>query len=158
MRSLHAMLAALALHVPAAAAANEAPWGPPPPPRYSFAQLDADGDGALSREEARYAEALARNWSHADADGDGKLARAEYDEAMTLEAGIFEAGEHSVRKLAMFRLLDADGDQALSRGEAAARPALAASFDYADTDGDGRVDRGEFSEAGLDTLAAGRGS
>lgn len=153
MQSLHAILAAFGLLAHAMAGAAEAPWGPPSAPRYGFAELDANGDGALSREEARFVDALARNWAYADANLDGRLARAEYDEAMMLEAEIFGAGEHSARKLAMFRQLDADGDQALSRGEAAARPALAAGFDYADTNGDGRVDRGEFSEVGLDTLA-----
>jgi hypothetical protein len=124
-------------------------------PRYGFGDLDADKDGRLTAEEAKHEPPLARNFAFADRDGDGRLDRAEYDEAMTLEAEILEAGAHSVRKLALFGELDADRDGALSRAEAAARPALARSFDAADTDGDRRVDRGEFSEVGLDTLAAG---
>ncbi|MFC4726796.1 hypothetical protein [Coralloluteibacterium thermophilus] len=45
----------------------------------SWDQLDADGDGRVSREEAGGHERLAAEWDAIDTDGDGTISQAEYE-------------------------------------------------------------------------------
>jgi hypothetical protein len=43
-----------------------------------FGQLDADGNGMISTEEAAVDPRLAEGWAAADVNGDGQLERAEF--------------------------------------------------------------------------------
>lgn len=43
-----------------------------------FAELDVDGDGMISSEEAAADPTLSEAWDKADANGDGQLERAEF--------------------------------------------------------------------------------
>ena len=43
-----------------------------------FTQLDADGNGVISSEEAAVDPKLIDNWTKADVNGDGQLERAEF--------------------------------------------------------------------------------
>lgn len=137
----------------ATGAAAEAPWDATPQVRYTFAGLDSDRDGRLTKVETWFAEDIYRSFAVADADGDGTLSPAEYGEAVAIEAELFGDGERSARKRQVLDSLDVNRDGALTPAEAAARPDIGRSFRYADTDGDGRIDRGEFAEISLETLA-----
>jgi len=94
----------------AAAAAGLGPQQAPPVqdgPKVTWAQLDADGDGALSSDEAAGIEGLGDAFDEADADDDGLLTAEEYrdwyqtqptaadaadtDDAATDDAGAAEA-------------------------------------------------------------------
>ena len=44
----------------------------------TFEALDADGDGYISREEAKAAKALTEAWKEADRDADGRLDVSEF--------------------------------------------------------------------------------
>ncbi len=92
-----------------------------------FRALDKDGDGAISRDEARARGA--KRFGRLDADGDGKVSREEF------------LGRHQRR----FAGLDADGDGAVTRDEFDARSD--ARFEKIDQNGDGRVTLEELREA-----------
>lgn len=47
----------------------------------SFKQHDADGNGAISMEEARAVPGLSEKFSKADKNGDGQLSKSEYESA-----------------------------------------------------------------------------
>ena len=55
-------------------------------------QLDTDGDGQVSREEAQASPQLEQNFDQADADGDGQLGPQEIEQAMAGGAGGGETG------------------------------------------------------------------
>ena len=44
----------------------------------AFTQLDTDGNGMISSEEAAADPALLKDWTTADVNGDGQLERAEF--------------------------------------------------------------------------------
>lgn len=44
----------------------------------AFTQLDTDGNGMISSEEAAADPALLKDWAAADVNGDGQLERAEF--------------------------------------------------------------------------------
>ena len=56
-------------------------------------QLDTDGDGQVTREEAQAAPELYENFDQADADGDGSLGAQEIEQAMAGGQGGGETGE-----------------------------------------------------------------
>ena len=104
-----------------------------------FAAADADHDGLLSRVEVgRALPRLAARFDEIDRNADGNLSPDElraWRRASTVRNRAGEGGfaEH-------FRRADADGDGALTRGEAeTALPRLAAKFDRIDADRDGRL-------------------
>ena len=107
-----------------------------------MAKFDADGDGAISREEAK-GHRFEAKFAELDADGDGKLTREE------LKAMKGHRGKHGgpkdpeARATKLLARFDADSDGALSRDEVTEGP-LAEKFAEADTDSDGKLTREEL--------------
>ena len=119
-------------------------WGMMADP-ISFEQLDADGNGEISKEEfdARYSA-----WIKAvDANGDGMLQKEE------LEAHVMEQVQAMVEKKseAMFNRLDSDGDGAVSDAELQEKMGKSRNedrmFDRLDSDDSGSVSAEEFESA-----------
>lgn len=108
-----------------------------------FAQIDADGDGKITKEEME-AFKTAR-FEAADTDGDGKLS---YE-----ELGAVRDARRVERAQKMVERLDTDGDGLLNADElAAARPGREgrgpeAMFDRLDADGDGALTLEEIQSA-----------
>lgn len=103
----------------------------------SFEQLDADGDGTITRTEL---ENLAqRRFEAADTDGNGSLSAAE------LEArAVARARDRSAR---MIERLDRNGDGEIALDEMPRRDKRGRGFGRMDKDGDGGVSRAEFEAA-----------
>lgn len=119
-------------------------WGMMADP-ISFEQLDADGNGEISKEEfdARYSA-----WIKAvDTNGDGMLQKEE------LEAHVMEQVQAMVEKKseAMFNRLDSDGDGAVSDAELQEKMGKSRNedrmFDRLDSDDSGTVSAEEFESA-----------
>ncbi|HEY7377087.1 MAG TPA: EF-hand domain-containing protein [Steroidobacteraceae bacterium] len=77
------VLASAALLAGAAAFAQETPKAAAPDAASAnawpdFATLDKNGDGAISKDEAKAQSLLASRFQEVDRDGDGKLSAAEY--------------------------------------------------------------------------------
>ncbi|MFZ6182342.1 EF-hand domain-containing protein [Nannocystis pusilla] len=107
-----------------------------------MAKFDADGDGAISREEAK-GHRFEAKFAELDVDGDGKLTREEI-KAMKGHRG--DRGMHKDPEARATKLLakfDANSDGALSRDEVTEGP-LAEKFAQADTDSDGKLTREEL--------------
>ena len=103
----------------------------------TFEQLDADGNGALSKAEIA-AMGLAR-FDAADTNGDGLLSAEE----MTAKA----QQRIAKRTAAMIERFDKDGDGALSAEEMPQRRGPQQLLDKADTDGNGSISKAEFDTA-----------
>lgn len=110
-----------------------------------MADLDADKDGALSREEAGD-HWIARKFDKIDADADGTITTAELS-AMKGRHGKRGHGkamrspeERAQKKLARF---DADGDGAITAAELGDHR-MAGKFATIDADGDGRLVEAEL--------------
>jgi len=108
-----------------------------------FKQLDQDGNGLVSREEA--SARAAKKFDAIDANKDGQLSDAEHrDHAKARWA---QHREHSQAKMkARWEKIDANHDGLLSREEATASPRLAERFDKLDADKNGQVSAQEFTE------------
>ncbi|PCC69653.1 Ca2+-binding protein, EF-hand superfamily [Nannocystis exedens] len=106
-----------------------------------MAKFDADGDGALSREEVK-GHRFEAKFAELDADGDGKLTREELKaiKGHRGRGGHKDPEERANKLLAKF---DANSDGALSRDEVTAGP-LAEKFAEADADSDGKLSRDEL--------------
>ena len=128
-------LAALAL---TGATALEAREGHGPMRDMSFADIDGDGDGQITRDEM---QAMARSrFATADADGDGKLTAAEIEAHAAKRAA-----ERAARMVERF---DTDGDGAVSFDEMPHREARAGrGFDRMDADDNGTISQDEFDTA-----------
>ena len=85
MRKLLAMLAATALASGAAIAGDKKDdyMSEAHPEQPTFAELDADGDNLIDREEAREYRALTQVLANFDYNRDGNLNKEEYAEART---------------------------------------------------------------------------
>ena len=111
-------------------------------PQISFAELDADGNGQVTPEEAR-AHAAAR-FAEADADGNGVLSAEEMTARIGEQARAEAAGRAQPRLERMIQWRDTDGDGALSLEEMGQGEA-SQMFQRLDRDGDGAVSQEEFA-------------
>ena len=64
-----------------------------------FAVLDADGSGALSKEEAAAMPALADAWDRLDVDADGQLTKDEFSRFTSEEQEMMDMGKEMKDKL-----------------------------------------------------------
>ena len=98
-------------------------------------QMDENGDGVVSRDEAE-ASAKAR-FEKADGDGDGSVTQEEIKAA--------REAKRAERADARFEEADTNSDGVLSEDEAVGRALL--RFDEVDTDGDGTISEDERKAA-----------
>lgn len=125
------VLTAFAVTAGAASAGNK---GGHKSHRMSFEQLDADGNGEVTKAEMQ-AAAKAR-FADADANGDGALSRDEMLAAANARA------EKRVDR--MMERMDANGDGKITPDE---RPGMPdEKFDKIDADGSGGISKEEFAE------------
>ncbi|MBE1296505.1 MAG: calcium-binding protein [Rhodobacteraceae bacterium] len=106
-------------------------------PRASFEELDADGNGQVTKAEIE-AHRAAR-FAATDTDGDGKLSAAEIE-----AEGVKRAAERAVR---MIERHDSDGDGALGPDELPKSRQRGDMFARMDSDGNGAISKEEFQEA-----------
>lgn len=152
------LLAALVTLAPAALlaadpAATTPPAGRPHGEGRWFSQVDANHDGAISREEAT-AAAQARvdkMFAKLDTNHDGLITQEEMRAAAQARRE-----EMKAKAAARFKAADKNGDGFLSKEEAAAIPMLARHFDQLDTNQDGMLSPEEI-EAGARHRFAGQG-
>ena len=108
-----------------------------------FKQLDADGDGQITREEANATRTpLARDFESFDANSDGNVTLEEFKRRFGGAVNANQAFERS------FRSLDGDNDGKITRDEASKRPQsrIVEEFDSFDADSDGSVTLAEFKQ------------
>jgi Ca2+-binding EF-hand superfamily protein len=152
------LLAALVTLAPAALlaadpAATTPPAGRPHGEGRWFSQLDADHDGAISREEAT-AAAQARvdkMFARLDTNHDGLITQEELHAAEQAHRADMKA-----KAAARFKAADKNGDGFLSKEEAGALPMLARRFDQLDSNKDGMLSPEEI-EAAAHRPSAGQG-
>ena len=137
------LIAALAL---ASSAAFAAPGGDGPGhgPRGQMLerlkQADTDGNGMLSRDEAKALPMISKHFDEIDANRDGQITMEE------LRA--FHKARAEQRHAAHWKKIDADGDGRISRDEAKANaPRLFEHFDQIDANGDGYITPEELRAA-----------
>jgi Ca2+-binding EF-hand superfamily protein len=105
-----------------------------------MASLDADGDGAITREEAKSHPRLVEKFDAVDANKDGKLEKTELDAQREAHRAEWKArGEER------WKSADTDGNGTLSRVEAeASMPWMSGSFEKLDGNADGQLTREEM--------------
>lgn len=110
-------------------------------------QADADGNGLISRDEAKALPRLAKHFDEIDANHDGQLSSEElraHHQAMRDR----HAGERHERMAQHWKKLDTDGDGRISAAEAQANaPRLAEHFAQLDANGDGFITPDEMKAA-----------
>lgn len=130
----------LALASLALAAVAHAGDDPAKPPLRGPAQVDANGDGFVTREEAQAYPRLSAQFDAADTSKDGRLDTAELNAHRDLMR--IEMRAHAEER---WKAADADGDGALSRQEAEkSMPGIAQRFEKFDGNGDGKIARDEM--------------
>lgn len=120
-------------------------------PMMRFKQADTNGDGMISRDEAKALPMIAKHFDEIDANHDGQITADE------LRA--FHQKMHADRQAkagARFKKLDTDGDGRISRAEAQAAPRLAQHFDEIDTNKDGFITPDELAAARMHHSQASR--
>ena len=110
-----------------------------------LAEMDADGDGVLTR--AEMTAEVAKTFKGYDRDGDGKITTAERD----APGGVRSAMGGFARQ--HWKECDADHDDALTRAEL--EKVAFSMFDKSDRDGDGRITAAELA-AGAGPSRSGR--
>jgi Ca2+-binding EF-hand superfamily protein len=110
-----------------------------------FRRADADGNGMLTREEARKAAPLlARQFDAIDVNRDGQISPEEM-RAFRRSGRLARSAKAGAKFDLYFTRADTDGDGALSRAEAERNlPRVAKKFERIDRDGDGRLTREEM--------------
>lgn len=126
-----------------------------------FEEIDKDGNGVISRQEAQGEPALADSWSQYDEDGDDTLNSEEFGRFTQSAAGeeaVARAEERSGAAEDMpatrhqeqaveddlVGQLDRNADGVISEDEAQADARLADNWDQYDENGDGRLDAREL--------------
>ncbi|OIQ46216.1 MAG: calcium-binding protein [Roseobacter sp. MedPE-SW] len=106
--------------------------------KMSFEELDADGNGEISKAEMEAHKAA--RFSTADGNGDGKLSAEEL---------VAQAQKHAAKRVEkMISHLDSDGDGMLSAEEMSNRGGRHGDmFKRVDRDGNGAVSKEEFEQA-----------
>ena len=110
-------------------------------------QADADGNGAISRDEAKALPRLAKHFDEVDANRDGQLSKEEmhaFHEQMHAQ----HAQKRAQRMAEHWKKMDADGDGRVSLAEAQANaPRLAQHFQRIDANADGFITPEEMKAA-----------
>ena len=135
------LIAALAVASSAAFAAVAAEGhGPRGAIAERLKQADIDGNGMLSREEAKALPMISKHFDEIDANHDGQIT--------TEELRAFHKARAGERQAAHWKKIDTDGDGRISRAEAQANaPRLAEHFDQIDANGDGYITPEELRAA-----------
>jgi len=136
-----ALLSALGLAC-AATLAVAAPGGEGHDPMARMKAADTNGDGMISRDEAKALPRIAKHFDEIDANHDGQLTA---DELRAFHQKMHEA--RMAKGAERLKKLDTDGDGRISRAEAQAAPRLAARFDDLDTNKDGFLTHDELKAA-----------
>ncbi|MDC0657979.1 calcium-binding protein [Leisingera sp. SS27] len=102
-------------------------------PKMSFEEIDADGNGEVTKAEIQAMKDA--HFAKADSNGDGKL---------SLEEMQARANDRAAHMLERF---DKDGDGALSMDEMPQPRRAGRMFDRMDADGSGGISKEEFEEA-----------
>jgi hypothetical protein len=116
--------------------------------KHVIEKLDADGDGAISADEAKEHPRMGDHFAEIDGDGDGKLTQAElvtFKKAHHGERG-HRKGPPEDHAKRVIEHLDTDGDGKVSTAEAGEKPHLAERFADIDGDGDGQLTEQELVE------------
>ena len=110
-------------------------------------QADTNGDGLISRDEAKALPRLAQHFDEIDANHDGQLSADElrgFHEKMRAR----HASERQARMAEHWKKIDTDGDGRISLAEAQANaPRLAEHFQQIDANGDGFITPDEMKAA-----------
>ena len=130
--------AALVAAIPASAHSDRGHPGIPMMP--SFEELDADGDGSVSMDEANsFLDAMI---AEQDSDGDGSISAEEFKNAI-LSQHLEMIAKRSER---MFNWLDDNDDGVLSKDEIVSASRFEKMFERLDSDDDGMISKEEFEE------------
>lgn len=107
----------------------------------SFTELDADGDGEITRTEmTAFGEARAtERFQETDTDGDGALSQAELQAAMAKKA--------EERATQMIKQMDKNDDGQLTQDEMKPPRRAGRMFNRMDADGSGGISQEEYDEA-----------
>lgn len=110
-----------------------------------FQRLDKDGNGSISREEAKAHPRMEKDFDAMDTNKDGQVTEAEYrDYAKTRMEQYREKAKTEMK--ARWDKADTNGDGMLSREEAKASPHIAKHFDEIDADKNGQVSEQEVAD------------
>lgn len=112
----------------------------------NFKNVDANGDGAISKSEfnAYYAKHNAKHFKEVDANKDGKITLDEMQDGQKQEMGRSDGTTHLDQR---FKAADANHDGGLNMEEASAMPMLSAYFGQVDANKDGKVTHQEYFDA-----------
>lgn len=107
----------------------------------AYSDLDRDGDGVISQQEAQSLPALSNNFERIDTNASGGIDESEYKAAAMHIADL------------SFDEVDVNGDGVISEREAGAMPvSLKEAFGDVDTDGDNNVSQTEYAAATTNLL------
>lgn len=128
-------LAALAVDAGADAGKAKGPGGQGGPMMERLKQADTNGDGMISREEAKALPRISEHFDEIDANKDGLVT---FEELRAFHEK--QRGDH-------WKKMDTNGDGKISRDEAAKFPRLAEHFDKLDANKDGFLSPEELKAA-----------